>query len=271
MLQRTTHANGVVTYSSARFQALHIAHGFSTRIGGVSSPPYDTLDLSTPTPGNHDAIRENSRRFGLALGCPDHHLVTVSQVHGAAVHIARAASGAAEPRVQADALVARDPWLLLAIRVADCVPVLLADPDGGAVAAVHAGWRGIIAGVLPAAVAALAATAHCPAVGLVGAIGPCLGCDRFEVGPEVAQAFGNAGLSHVVHPAATPASPEGKPHVDLRAAARAQLERAGLLPQSIDDTDRCTCRDQAEFFSHRRDHGITGRMAAAIAPRAIAS
>jgi YfiH family protein len=269
ILQRTAHPGGIVTYRSLRLQALDIPHGFTTRLGGVSAPPYDSLDLSGSSPGagaaNRDAIAENTRRLHRALNCNGHRQIAVRQVHGAAVHVAHGAPSDLDPPVAADALVTSRPGLLLIIRVADCVPVLLSAPGGRSVAAVHAGWRGIIAGVLPAAVSALASAASCPSAAIIAAIGPCLSVDYFEVGPEVAQAFTGAGLSQVLRPSLHASPANAKPHIDLRAAARAQLERAGIPAQSIDESDRCTYRDQAEFFSHRRDRGTTGRMAAAIA------
>jgi YfiH family protein len=161
--------------------------------------------------------------------------------------------------------VTDQPGLLLAVRVADCVPVLLAGGEGRVVAAVHAGWRGIIAGVLPAAVKTFADSFHLPAPGLVAAIGPCISGVHFEVGPEVARAFVAAGLAPAVQGTTASDGAGAKPHIDLRRAARMQLEQEGIPARAIDDTDRCTYTHAAEFFSHRRDHGVTGRMAAAIA------
>jgi YfiH family protein len=163
-----------------------------------------------------------------------------------------------ESGVKADAMVGDDPAKILAVRVADCVPVLLSTDDGRRVAAVHAGWRGVIAGVVPRALGLLGD----PGAGAVAAIGPCIGFQHFEVGPEVLEHFersfnGQAPLKR---------RDDGKGHVDLRAAVRMQLLAAGLTDARIDTTDRCTYRDADEFFSHRREHGITGRMAALISP-----
>jgi YfiH family protein len=142
------------------------------------------------------------------------------------------------------------------VRVADCVPVLLAAADGRTVATVHAGWRGVIAGVVTAALAELRSR------DVVAAIGPCIGFDAFEVGPEVLDAFRSEFGEH----APVAASANGKGRVDLRRAVSMQLTRSGIPAEHIDSTDRCTHRDRDEFYSHRRDNGVTGRMAAVISP-----
>jgi YfiH family protein len=144
----------------------------------------------------------------------------------------------------------------MSVRVADCVPVLLSSGDGRVIAAVHAGWRGVIAEVVPNALA----TMRC--LNAVAAIGPSIGFEHFEVGPEVLAEF--AGVFGGDAPIRR--RDDGKGHVDLRAAIRLQLLHAGVADDRIDVSDRCTFRDAGEFFSHRRDRGVTGRMAAIIAP-----
>jgi copper oxidase (laccase) domain-containing protein len=206
---------------------------------------------------------------------------------------------------RADALVSDDPTRVMSVRVADCVPVLIASEDGRAVGAVHAGWRGVIAGVIPNALERLRSLGFTPSPGnpgegwdegspqamidrattsiarnphpalsrstgrgregnVVVAIGPAIGVDAFEVGPEVLAEFervfgGDAPIRR---------RDDGKGHVDLRAAIVLQLIAAGIAADRIDVSDRCTFRDADEFFSHRRDRGVTGRMAAIISPNA---
>jgi YfiH family protein len=162
-------------------------------------------------------------------------------------------------QTQADAMVTAEPKVLLTIRVADCVPVLLASEDGRIVGAAHAGWRGIVGNVIAKTVRTLHEEGPAPER-LVAAIGPCISAAHFEVGEEVAAEFMQQDLAAAVKP-----DPGKKPHIDLQAAARLQLERAGV--SRIDRHNLCTFRDAAEFFSHRRDNGITGRMAAVIACR----
>jgi YfiH family protein len=151
--------------------------------------------------------------------------------------------------------------------VADCAPLLLASADGRVVAAVHAGWRGVLAGVVPGAVRELrrvcSAAGQAPAR-ILAAIGPCIGPEAFEVGQEVVEQF-QARFGQRVPVDRNTAS--GKGHVDLRAAIRIQLLDAGVNDDCIDSSDLCTYRDAEQFFSHRRDRGITGRMAGLISPR----
>lgn len=210
-----------------------------------------------------------------ALGCA--RVVQVKQVHGAravtaAEVVASLAGGAG---AEADALVARPAaavpssggspaTVAVGVRVADCVPVLVARTDTGAVAAIHAGWRGVVAGVIPAGVDLLGRGA------LVAAIGPCIGACCFEVGADVAERIGF--VTRRAAPAA-PAAPHvgaltgDKAYVDLRAAVRAQLRSLGLAEEAIEDVPGCTKHEPERFHSFRRDGANSGRMLAAIATR----
>ena len=174
-------------------------------------------------------------------------VVQARQVHG--VRVVRAEDAPAE----GDALVARarsdDRVLAVGVRVADCVPVLVADRDTGDVAAIHAGWRGVVAGVVGAALDELGGSS------LVAAIGPCIEACCFEVGPEVA-----AQIGFVEREVA------GKAFVDLRAAVRAQLRRAGVDDDCIEDVRGCT-KHETRFHSFRRDGANSGRMLASIVAR----
>ena len=173
-------------------------------------------------------------------------IVQVKQVHGA-----RAVPAAESAGQEADALVARPgPACAVGVRVADCVPVLVASTDTGAVAAIHAGWRGVVAGVVPAGVELLGRGA------LLAAIGPCIGACCFEVGADVAERIG-----FVTRRAGD------KAYVDLRAAVRAQLRVLGLADDAIDDVPGCTKHEPDRFHSFRRDGANSGRMLAAIATR----
>ncbi len=248
MLERCEDADGFVGYRSPRLAALGIPHLFTTRIGSARRE----FDL-----GKLDA-REHAR-LRRALGVSAASFVRVRQVHGADVLVVGTGELPAED-AQADALVTERRDVLIGVHVADCVPVLLARADGKRVAAVHAGWRGLIAGVLPHALEFLGTNA-------VAALGPCIAEGSFEVGPEVAEAFARAGMEHAIR-----ARENARPHIDLRAAAAAQLRAGGV--HLLDSTDRCTYRDAGDFFSYRRDvtHGgrtHTGRLGAwiGVAPR----
>jgi YfiH family protein len=246
------------------------AHGFTTRRAGVSSGIFATLNFGNP--GDLPAeqrdpktnIRANLDLVLADLGLTGLDVVEVHQVHGAAVHVVRPGRPAhAGPRdTFADALVTDDPARVLAVRVADCAPVLLASADARVVGAVHAGWRGVVQGVAPAAIAAML---ELGASDLHAVIGPCIGQDAFEVGPEVVEEFTRA-LGPVAAAFIRPGRAD-RSHIDLKAALRAQLLAAGLSAGRISVIDACTAADLARFFSHRRDAGKTGRMMALIAAR----
>jgi hypothetical protein len=256
---------GMVYYVSEKLEHLGIRHAFSTRIGGISPPPFDSLNLGNPNgiaiQDDYDRIWANYQRLTSTIGCGADRPLRIHQVHGnevAAVNPGRDF----DTDCKADALVSTDSQRAISIRTADCVPILISSRDGSIVAAVHAGWRGIVAGVIHAAVRRMLDSANVvPPANLVAAVGPCIGHDAFEVGPEVLAEF-----EKVFGPAA-PISKTvgGKGNVDLRRAARMQLISAGLHPENVDSTDRCTVTHREDFFSHRRDNGITGRMAAVIA------
>jgi len=211
-----------------------------------------------------DNIARNYRRLLAVTGATGRRLTEVHQVHGGDADVLTPDNprddNARDPR--ADAIVTNDPTVVLAIRTADCLPLLLASEDGTVVAAVHAGWRGIVAGVIPNAVAAMV---RLGATGIVGAIGPCIGGEAFEVGEEVATQFEKTFTPDTLVVLRRPHWP--KPHIDLKRAAFLQLAAspgaagAQVLPN-------CTVSEPDLFFSHRRDNGRTGRMASVIAATA---
>jgi YfiH family protein len=257
---------------STLLRRLGVAHGFSTRIGGVSQPPYRSLSFGVPADGPPDLperLAQNERRFMRAIGAADLRRVSVHQVHGQRAltcgpdTLSRFSLTREDPRPQtkADAMLTDEPGLLLSVKVADCAGLLLASADGRAVAAVHAGWRGVIGGVVGSTIQRMQADLGVRAEDLVAAIGPCIGPEAFEVGPEVVEAFAQAGL----HAAVIPAAPPRKARVDLVAAIIERLLRAGVSPEAVDRGAGCTYQHPDRFFSHRRDRGITGRMIAAIA------
>lgn len=269
-LERVQAANGVVTYRSSLLAGAGFLHGFSTRDGGVSGPPFDSMNLGiAQAPGEPDGdgnVAANAALLMEAIGASGAAMVRVRQVHGCAVHHCDGSEAFGPPAVEADALVSADPRAAPCIRTADCVPVLLACPVTGAAAAVHAGWRGIVAGVVGRAVAALEARHGVPRASLLAAVGPSIGCAAYEVGPEVAAAFAAAAGSGFVHPSPVPG---GREHIDCHGAVHAQLVASGVPAARIDGEPLCTAGPSREFFSYRRDGARSGRMAAVIVPRAL--
>jgi YfiH family protein len=237
-------------------------HGFTSRAGGVSEGPFSSLNLGARWGDEGTRVAENRRRLYAAAHRPLLYFCT--QVHGAAVRRVEAGETPDEvARAEADALIARALPIALGVHMADCVPVLLADPATGAFGAAHAGWRGTVAGVVPETVAALARAFGSRPEDLRLAIGPCINVCCFEVGTEVVEAIRRAWPW---------AEAEGvldfsreKAHVDLPRLNAGQAARMGVPRAQIDLGGLCTACDQRRFFSYRRDHGRTGLHAAFIA------
>ncbi|MDZ4829885.1 MAG: polyphenol oxidase family protein [Phycisphaerae bacterium] len=262
-LRRVVAPNGVVVFQSSILSEAGFGHGFSTRVGVGNS----NFDLALPTPQvqvGQDVYALRLRQLLDACGLGGRIAICARQVHGAAAldgdRTEPMDSRQSSPLPEADAIVSSDARRAVAIRTADCVGVLLASPDTGTVAAVHAGWRGIVAGVVERAVEAVRARSSGP---MLAAIGPSVSCSRYEVGEEVATAFVGAGLEeHVVR--------TGHLRVDCHGAVRSLLRRAGLVDVNIDGEPLCTVSDPIHFFSHRRDGTASGRLLALIGASAVA-
>lgn len=222
----------------------------STRAGGVSAAPYDSLNLGVAVGDDPAAVAENRRRFAAAIGAEP---VWLRQVHGT-----RVVRLGHDDDLVADAAWTDEPGRACVVQVADCLPVLLARLDGGAVGAAHAGWRGLAGGVIEATIGALCEGSGCTPADLVAWLGPCIGPREFEVGADVLAAFPQGAAHFVSRPRA-----DGTPRwrADLAALARDRLAAAGV--GTVAGGDWCTVEDRSRFFSYRRD-GVTGRLAAAV-------
>lgn len=233
---------------------------FTTRDGGVSAPPFDRFNLGDHVRDDPRAVASN--RAHLASLTTPARPVFLRQVHGTGVvHLDRATPDGTE----ADGCVVQGPGLAATIMVADCLPVLFAHASGQAVAAAHAGWRGLANGVLEATLRALREAAGEGEV--VAWLGPCIGPSAFEVGPEVRDAFVSVDAGAVAHFRFR--GQDGKYGADLPALARRRLQAAGVAQvHGNEGSDAwCTVTQASRFFSHRRDAvrlGSTGRMAACI-------
>jgi YfiH family protein len=209
---------------------------FSTRLGGVSEAPFDSLNLGILTEDDPEAVAENRRRLAAALGLDPDRVVFALQVHGTRLIDHSEPLGEALP--EADGHLVREPGVAPLVLAADCLPVALYGQGG--LAMVHAGWRGLAEGIVGAAAAAVDATA--------AAIGPGIGPCCYEVGDEVLDAFADLGAGIA----------EGR-MLDLPGVARRRLAEAGV--ERIESAGLCTSCERELFFSHRRDHGRTGRQA----------
>jgi YfiH family protein len=233
----------------------------TTRTGGISKAPFDSLNLGRYVNDEPLAVSENRAR---ALALLPAEPVWLKQVHGTRVWDADLAHAAEV--IKADAAVTTKINTVLTVMAADCLPVLISSPDGGVIGAAHAGWRGLLGGVLENTVDAMQAKAGLSNAGQYLAwLGPAIGPRAFEVGEEVHSAFEAYGKEHCL-PVAAEAfmAIDGKPGkywANLYQLARQRLQNKGLT--HIYGGEFCTVRDQANFFSHRRD-GLSGRFAAFI-------
>lgn len=224
----------------------------TTRRGGVSPGAFDSMNLKTGLGDDESAVAANRARLQAAIGATP---VWLDQVHGRDVLRLHAGQGGA----RADASLSTEPGVACVVQVADCLPALFAAPGARGVAAAHAGWRGLAAGVLEATLAALCDAAACEPYEVQVWFGACIGPRQFEVGPDVLEAFG-ADPAWRDQPRFAAAAP-GKWLADLPGLARDRLEAAGV--QRVSGGGWCTVEDDSRFFSFRRD-GRTGRMAAAV-------
>lgn len=229
-------------------------HGFTTRHGGVSGSPYQGLNLGAAAGDAPADVERNWSRLRQETGLS---FARVRQVHGGRV-VRLDAAGL--PEQEADAVATSRPGLAACVLVADCVPVLIGDPRTGAVAAVHAGWRGTLARAAARAVEALEREYGAHPDNLLAAIGPAIGPCCYEVSPELAERFEaeiGPGVG-MLHPRA--------PRLDLWTSNERVLRDAGVLAERIEVIDRCVACDAESFFSHRRDGARTGRQVGFIAP-----
>lgn len=251
-----------------------VGAAMSTRQGGVSLAPFDSLNLRPPglrgdALDDASAVLENQRRFAQALGARP---VYLNQVHGAVVV---RLDGGSDDLPVADASVTTEPGLACTVLVADCLPVLFSSADGRAVGAAHAGWRGLAGGVLEHTLRAVCELGACAPQDVHTWLGACIGPTAFEVGGDVLQAFGatpqvgadvpapDGGVSRFAYRARADGSAAWR--ADLAQLARDRLAAAGV--QRVAGGRWCTVSEPARFFSFRRDVR-TGRLAAAIWRRA---
>lgn len=243
-----------------------VSHRFFGRIGGTSPHPWAALNTSFDVSDAPARVEENLARIRFQIGVPAGSLYACTQVHGKDVVVVTGDEEPEEVRARkADALVTLAKDTAIAVRTADCAPILLAVDDGSAVAAVHAGWRGAVGGVLEAALASLRERAgNVDAKRIVAAIGPSIGIDAFEVGPEVV----DAARAVVDVTGLTRAGKSDRLHLDLRGVVARILAKAGV--QRVDIVGGCTVTEESAYFSHRRDVTLrkatdTGRQLSVIA------
>lgn len=233
-----------------------VSHRFFGRVGGTSPNPWLGLNTSFDVGDAPARVAENLARTRFQIGVKKNALFCPKQVHSRDVVVVDDASDVEViAAVHADGIVTRASDRAVAVRTADCAPILIAADDGSVVAAVHAGWRGAVGGAIEATLARL----DVPPARLVAAVGPCIGQAAFEVGPEVVA----AARAIVDVDGLVVAGVGDRQHLDLAGLCRRVLVAAGVT--RVDVVGGCTVSQPSLYFSHRRDHGTTGRQLAAIA------
>ncbi|MBM6927319.1 peptidoglycan editing factor PgeF [Pseudoflavonifractor phocaeensis] len=260
--------NGLVYLAADGFEAAGgVAHGFSTRLGGVSEGKFSSLNLSMNRGDDPDKVRENYRRFCAAIGADMTHVVCSSQVHGDVVRTITTADlgiGLDQPEPwQADGLVTDIPGVVLTVFNADCLPILLYDPVRRVVGAVHAGWRGTALGIVNRAVDRMVDCYGCDRLDILAAIGPGISQCCFETHEDVPNAMTEAMGASALH--GIQVLPTGKFRVDLKKLNVRRLESAGLDPDHIAVSADCTACLPDKYWSHRVTKGERGSQAAMIA------
>jgi len=247
---------------SPLLRAAGFRHAFFCRRGGVSSGPYESLNFSVTVGDDPENVRKNLALATRVLAIRDDRLFFSSQVHGADARTLAGDETLEGVRiVEADALTSRAHDLACSVRTADCVPILAADRRSGAVTAIHAGWRGVVRGVVEAGIASVRDLSGANSE-LVVAIGPHIRQAAFEVSEDVARELEAASpVGAVVDRSGT------KPHVSLVRIVRGKLAALGVPEDAVDDVGGCTVSEHERFFSFRRDGKIGGRMLSAIVPR----
>ena len=237
-----------------------VVHGVFTRQGGVSVPPWASLNLSRSTGDSVESVAENNRRLLSVLGLSAERTVSAWLNHGSHVAVVDSRQMGTTLR-DTDALVTAAPGVVLSMRFADCVPVLFHDATRNVIAIAHAGWPGIVAGILGATVRTLCAEFGCHPNDVWAGIGPAIRVECYQFGRDLAQRVvaacppGARVLSH---------QPDGTWHLDLIAAVKSQLEAAGVA--RVEDSGICTACHTDEWFSHRVEKK-TGRFGVVIGLR----
>jgi YfiH family protein len=253
-------SKGKIRYFQFRNFDLPLSHAIFTRHGGVSPDPWASLNLGSTVGDDLERVHEN-RRIALATLERDPACVyEVWQVHGVEVAIAEGPRPPQAPLLQADAILTDRPGLTLMMRFADCVSILLHDPVRRVVGIAHAGWMGTVRGTVRFAVDAMQKHYNSNPADIQAAIGPSIGLDHYEVGPDVViqvqQAFGNDASGLL-------SANTGAIKFDLWAANRLLLEQAGV--RHVEEAGICTACHTEDWFSHRAEKGRTGRFGAIIA------
>ncbi len=255
-------ADELTYYTLDLFEMPGIVHGFYTRHGGISPEPWASLNLATSVGDTRENIIENRARIFKSAGRQVESIYDVWQVHSVDAICTDIPRPLDTPPIKADTILTDRPEITLFMRFADCVPILLHDPVKKVIGIVHAGWQGTVKKACQVAVEAMQDRYQSNSADVLAGIGPSIGPHHYPVGPDVIQqvreAFGEdaSGLLD---------GSNGQPHFDLWEANRLTLEQCGVRHQHIQVSGMCTACHTEDWFSHRGEHGKTGRFGALLA------
>jgi len=252
----------ILYYSCLAFESLPwLRHGFSTRHGGKSDSGYKNLNLGNSLHDSPECIHENQKRFLSALNLKESNLATLHQIHSDRICLMDDKTPAQIP-LEGDALISRLNGAAVGVKIADCIPILIADPEQHAVAAVHSGWRGTQSRILSKTINEMRRFFGSNPSQLFIAVGPGIRSCCYEVGSEVAELFEqdypNCRLVQHLR------DRSGKYHLDLIRALEIQLDLVGVRSENCFDLNMCTCCNTQDFFSYRAEGAASGRMMAVI-------
>ncbi len=247
-------------FSFESFPDKELQQGIFMRHGGVSPTPWVSLNTATTVGDSRDNIIENRRRIFSVLGRPVESIFDVWQVHGSQVICTEQPRPLDSPHQRADAIITDCPEITLFMRFADCVPIFLFDPVHKVVAIVHAGWKGTVDKIVSKSVAAMQARYHTQSADILAGIGPSIGPDHYEIGTDVARqveaAFGQDAPEVL-------SRDEGRTKFNLWQANLINLRNSGV--KEIELARICTACQTGDWYSHRAEHGKTGRFGAVLA------
>ena len=220
--------------------------GFTTRYGGVSLSPFDSMNLGLYTTDNRSHVLENRKRLFHSTGSSEKNAALMGQVHGTRVRVV--SSGGLYEKT--DGLITNSPGVFLGVLVADCIPLLVYDPENEVIGALHCGWRSIVGGIAENALNIMAVKFSTNSKNVKAVTGPSAGPCCYEIKSDVACRLGEESVRHR----------DGKMYADLQTELGDRLVRAGIRKTNIERFDDCTVCNKMLYYSHRRDGNLSGRM-----------
>lgn len=254
--------NGVRFLTFESFDPTRVIHGIFMRHGGISPSPWDSLNFGSSVGDDINNVLENQRCAFMCLGLDFKNSYNVHQIHSNNLVIANAPKPGGLPYEKADIILTDQPGVVLVLRFADCVPMMFYDPEHQAIAIAHAGWRGTVKCVAKTVVDAMSQQYHTDPAKLIATIGPSVGPEHYSVGNEVVDQFVDLykGDAYSLF-----TNSKGEIYLDLWKANRMQLEQVGV--REIETSEICTVCHGEDWYSHRGEHGKTGRFGAVITLR----